>query len=1193
MRRCLFAVWILSIGLAVSPALAVTFVVDSADESYDADSGDGLCLDDSGHCTLRAAIDQANALPGKDLIQFDLPAPASPIQLIDALWIQGALEIDGYTQPGASRNTLANGTNAVLPIVLDGTSSSQSVGIAVSAPDVSLSGIELIGRGGFFTGIDVGYGGSDASRFSLQGSRISRCTTGVQIAGSANVRIGNLPSLGLGKRNHFFDNGIAIDDLGTTSYIVNNLIGTDASGTAPGPETIGADGIGIQLERSGASVTDNVISANDVGVLIAKVSSNPVSNIHLLRNRIGTTADGSAALGNRVGVMTMVGTVGGSTSGNHIGLTLADANVISGNDVGIQLGGQQPTFSTESGDLVQGNYIGTGAGGVGAIPNRVGIAIAQSSRNTIGSAAGQDPALYGNVIAHNRPTGGIVIHPDPTLFFTPLDNTIRGNRSFDNAFDIDLAADGVITDGVFHLDVGPNYMQNAPRIQSVTQSQGQTRIQGEIATSFGQYTLDFYASSACDPPADTGSGEFLLGSASFSVPTNSNTPWPFDVTLPVTAPRNAFSALATKASGSTSEFGPCYDTGGVGADLVPTLDPLAPSFVPGDPIAVRVTLQNLGPQPATGVPVQLVRPAAIASWSGSASQGSFDEATDLWSAGDLASGESATLDLSGEIAAGAAGAANVEVRVDPPLAQVDSHPESNVALRGFEVRTGAHLEVVQTPALIGAAPGTSVDFHIEVRNSGPQTAQDVVLEGLLDLDLEVDASNGPAGIVVDPIVLEGWSLALGDIAAEETVPVDVRLRVSPTADLPSGLKHTVIAIAASPDDATSQPATAVVGVPIVADLTIAEVTPLAHDTWHVVVANNGPDPVGSYAITTPRFDEGEEHSQPLPAALDFDGPSGEGVGFWARVIPSTSEPYYDPNPDNDRKNGYSPSPLTGRQCGLLGIEAPLTLGLFALVRGARGRRAMRRLLRGGALALLLAAPLGVTPGRASATPLTLAVDSAASSATFTLATPLGTPAPVASTLSGSVLANLDLAISPLFGAYVSKVDLNGGSLAFSNVSFPLESFPLYSLSFATSALAATPAGPATGGFAVGAGLSVFDLFGSSLAFDTGVPSVSGTYFGTPVLETLDLASLPFTSYFPLGSTAQAQLADLGGGLSSVELRIPYSTMLHLSLDGEDNALTVAGTAVLRGSIASVPEPGTVLFVGLGLAVLAASRRSTR
>lgn len=77
---------------------------------------------DTGAGSLRQAILDANAAPGADLIDFNIPgagvqtiAPASGLPTIT-----DPVTIDGYTQPGASPNTLAVGNDAVLRIELDG-----------------------------------------------------------------------------------------------------------------------------------------------------------------------------------------------------------------------------------------------------------------------------------------------------------------------------------------------------------------------------------------------------------------------------------------------------------------------------------------------------------------------------------------------------------------------------------------------------------------------------------------------------------------------------------------------------------------------------------------------------------------------------------------------------------------------------------------------------------------------------------------------------------------------------------------------------------------------------------------------------------------------------------------------------------------------------------------------------------------
>lgn len=54
------------------PAAAATFTVDTTADAHDDLPGDGVCADALGDCTLRAAVDEANALAGPDVV--DIPA---------------------------------------------------------------------------------------------------------------------------------------------------------------------------------------------------------------------------------------------------------------------------------------------------------------------------------------------------------------------------------------------------------------------------------------------------------------------------------------------------------------------------------------------------------------------------------------------------------------------------------------------------------------------------------------------------------------------------------------------------------------------------------------------------------------------------------------------------------------------------------------------------------------------------------------------------------------------------------------------------------------------------------------------------------------------------------------------------------------------------------------------------------------
>ncbi|MBA8889844.1 CSLREA domain-containing protein [Dokdonella fugitiva] len=61
----------LAVALASGGACAATFAPDTTDDTVDAMPGDGFCADAGGHCSLRAAIQESNALAGEDTIVLD------------------------------------------------------------------------------------------------------------------------------------------------------------------------------------------------------------------------------------------------------------------------------------------------------------------------------------------------------------------------------------------------------------------------------------------------------------------------------------------------------------------------------------------------------------------------------------------------------------------------------------------------------------------------------------------------------------------------------------------------------------------------------------------------------------------------------------------------------------------------------------------------------------------------------------------------------------------------------------------------------------------------------------------------------------------------------------------------------------------------------------------------------------------
>ncbi|RMF51195.1 MAG: DUF11 domain-containing protein, partial [Anaerolineae bacterium] len=100
--------------------VARAFVVNSTGDGADSNTADGACDNGGGNCTLRAAIQQANAIPGMDIIAFAIPGSGvHTIQPLSALPpISDTVYLDASTQPGYAGTPL---------IEIDGTSAGSFV----------------------------------------------------------------------------------------------------------------------------------------------------------------------------------------------------------------------------------------------------------------------------------------------------------------------------------------------------------------------------------------------------------------------------------------------------------------------------------------------------------------------------------------------------------------------------------------------------------------------------------------------------------------------------------------------------------------------------------------------------------------------------------------------------------------------------------------------------------------------------------------------------------------------------------------------------------------------------------------------------------------------------------------------------------------------------------------------------------
>ncbi len=383
--------------------------------------------------------------PGPHTIEFDVSGAGCDgsgvctiTTLTDLPCAAQAMTIDGYTQPGASPNTLAVGNDAVLKIQLRSGGAGYGVCLNFGSDGSTIRGLAI---GGF-----VG--------FNLLGNGISLSTGGHTIAG--------------------------------------NFIGTDAAGAVAVPNGSGIAVFSPNNVIGGTAPADrNVISGNGgSGIVLQRPPGHrqPVQG-----NYIGTNAAGTAALPN--GGPRHPEPDGPQHHRRHGGgrrqpalgqprrrylMTHGEA-VIQGNLIGTNAAGTGPL----------GN---TGGIGVGSSDNLIG-GLGPGEANTIAyNRVGV--AVNGYTASVHNPIRGNSIHSNgggpPGGFGSTLDGLgIDISAPFSTL-------DGVTPNDAGDPDDGSNLIQNFPVITSVTYGASTTTVTGKLdSTASSTFDLDFYRDEEC------------------------------------------------------------------------------------------------------------------------------------------------------------------------------------------------------------------------------------------------------------------------------------------------------------------------------------------------------------------------------------------------------------------------------------------------------------------------------------------------------------------------------------------------------------------------------------------------------------------------------------------------------------------------------------------------------------------------
>ena len=295
-----------------------------------------------------------------------------------------------------------------------------------------------------------------------------------------------------------------------------------------------------------------------------------------------------------------------------------------------------------------------------------------------------------------------------------------------------------------------------------------------------------------------------------------------------------FTNVITAKSDKTDEIYANNSTTALGADLSVVKRVSNPISNWGDNISWTIIVTNNGLADAKDVYVVDKLPDGLI-YLGDDSKGTYDPLTGVWTIGDLAYGETATLVIVALVDISNASILNVATVNSSTF---DPDKSNNVANNTTKSNPRADLSVVKVVSKSNPNYGDVISWNIVVYNNGPDAAKDVYVVDKLPAGLIYQNHKAETGIFNPSTGL--WTIGELETGASVSLVINTLVNVTNTA-----IVNVAIVNSSTPDPYKhNNKANDTAKINPAADLSLYKTVVRIegnHVTWEIVVTNLGPD----------------------------------------------------------------------------------------------------------------------------------------------------------------------------------------------------------------------------------------------------------------------------------------------------------------------------------------------------------------